>query len=88
MGWLRETRELALPRVVELPRVTDRISFLYLDKVAIHQDETGVIALSRTRQIRIPIAASLVLFCGPGTSITQPSSVDAGPSRDDGRMGR
>lgn len=75
MSWLRETRALSLPRVIDLPRVTDRVSFLYLDAVSIRQDETGVVAHSSEGRIRIPCASTLVLFLGAGTSITQPAAL-------------
>ena len=37
-------RPLAAPTVAMLPRIADSLSFLYLDVVRIHQDDTGVCA--------------------------------------------
>ncbi|RPK70249.1 hypothetical protein EES45_35855 [Streptomyces sp. ADI97-07] len=35
-------RKLAAPTVAMLPRIADSLSFLYLDIVRIHQDDTGI----------------------------------------------
>lgn len=60
-------------------RLEDRVSFLYLERCAIRQDKTGVVALSADpdeegellrRQVQIPVSGIAVLQLGPGTSIT------------------
>ncbi|MFF5719367.1 type I-E CRISPR-associated endonuclease Cas1e [Streptomyces buecherae] len=61
-----------------LPRVIDSLSFLYLDVVRIHQDDTGVCAEitteSRGREtVYLPTAALACVLLGPGTSITTPA---------------
>ncbi|MGD3109454.1 type I-E CRISPR-associated endonuclease Cas1e [Streptomyces sp. YGL11-2] len=58
-----------------LPRIADSLSFLYLDKVRIVQDDTGVCAQiqtdeNRTDTVYIPTAALTCLLLGPGVSIT------------------
>lgn len=68
-------RKLAAPTVAMLPRVGDSLSFLYLDIVRIHQDDTGVCAQVTTEQrgtemVYLPTAALSCLLLGPGTSIT------------------
>ncbi|MFI8963081.1 type I-E CRISPR-associated endonuclease Cas1e [Streptomyces sp. NPDC053493] len=58
-----------------LPRIADSISFLYLDIVRIHQDDTGVCAEVTsehrgTETVYLPTAALSCVLLGPGTSIT------------------
>ncbi|MFB9607328.1 type I-E CRISPR-associated endonuclease Cas1e [Streptomyces roseofulvus] len=58
-----------------LPRVADSLSFLYLDIVRIHQDDTGVCAevtseRRGTETVYLPTAALSCVLLGPGTSIT------------------
>lgn len=68
-------RRLAAPTVAMLPRIADSLSFLYLDIVRIHQDDTGVRAEVTTEQrgtetVYLPTAALSCVLLGPGTSIT------------------
>lgn len=68
-------RRLAAPTVAMLPRIADSLSFLYLDVVRIHQDDTGVCAevVSERRGpeiVYLPTAALSCVLLGPGTSIT------------------
>ncbi|MCX4554282.1 type I-E CRISPR-associated endonuclease Cas1e [Streptomyces sp. NBC_01500] len=68
-------RKLAAPTVAMLPRINDSLSFLYLDIVRIHQDDTGVCAevtseRHATQTVYLPTAALSCVLLGPGTSIT------------------
>ncbi|GAA2500731.1 type I-E CRISPR-associated endonuclease Cas1e [Streptomyces thermolineatus] len=68
-------RKLAAPTVAMLPRIGDSLSFLYLDIVRIHQDDTGVCAQITTEHrgtelVYLPTAALSCVLLGPGTSIT------------------
>jgi CRISPR-associated protein Cas1 len=68
-------RRLAAPTVAMLPRIADSLSFLYLDIVRIHQDDTGVCAeitseKRGTETVYLPTAALSCVLLGPGTSIT------------------
>ncbi|QEV43167.1 type I-E CRISPR-associated endonuclease Cas1 [Streptomyces nodosus] len=58
-----------------LPRVTDSLSFLYLDVVRVLQDDTGVCAEVTSERhgrqtVYLPTAALSCVLLGPGTSIT------------------
>ena len=71
-------RRLAAPTVAMLPRIADSLSFLYLDIVRIHQDDTGVCAEVTsehrgTETVYLPTAALACVLIGPGTSITAPA---------------
>lgn len=66
-------RKLAAPTVAMLPRIADSLSFLYLDLVRIHQDDTGVCAeitspRRGTETLYLPTAALACVLLGPGTS--------------------
>lgn len=54
----------------ELPRVSDSISYLYIEFARIEQDNFSIKAVRENGEIPIPITAFCVLFLGPGTSIT------------------
>jgi CRISPR-associated protein Cas1 len=60
------------------PRVIHSLSFLYLDVVRVHQDDTGVCAEVTTEKrgnetVYLPTAALACVLLGPGTSITAPA---------------
>jgi len=62
--------------VGEQVRLTDRVSYLYLEYAQIIQDKTGVVALQSDEtgnirgEIRVPIGSIAVVMLGPGTSIS------------------
>lgn len=69
---------LQRPDLTDLPRIADRVAFLFLDRVRIEQGRTGLEAWStdETRQLVrtvIPAAQLAVLCLGPGTSVTGPA---------------
>jgi CRISPR-associated protein Cas1 len=70
-------RRIAVPTAAMLPRISESLSFLYLDMMRIIQDDTGLIAFpakpAPNRRLRIPTAALSCLLLGPGTSITAPA---------------
>lgn len=57
-------------------RLEDRVSFAYLERAAIRQDRTGVVAYSVVdnseleQRIQLPVGGLAVLMLGPGTSIS------------------
>ena len=70
--------QLLRPDLNELPRISDRVAFLFLDRVRIEQGRTGLEAWSvdaerNTIRTVIPAAQLAVLCLGPGTSITGPA---------------
>lgn len=60
-------------------RLSDRVSFLYLEYAQVVQGRTGVLALQTEEdqeirsEIQLPVGSMAVLMLGPGTSITQPA---------------
>ena len=72
-------KKLRNPTLAMLPRVSDQLSFLYLNMVRLERDDNGVHAVFRTEQrgverVYIPTASIAALLIGPGTSITQPAA--------------
>lgn len=70
------------PTLAMLPRVSDQLSFVYLDKVRIEKDDGGIHAVFRTdsrgvERVYLPTAAIAAILLGPGTSITQPAASQA-----------
>jgi len=64
------------PPAVQIARLDDRLTFLYLEKCSIHQDDNGTVATIGGKQVRdayLPTATMAALLLGPGTSITQPA---------------
>ena len=53
-----------------LPRVQDRMTFLYLERCKINRSEGAITVKDETGIIHIPAAAISVLLLGPGTEIT------------------
>lgn len=57
-------------------RLEDRVSYLYLERCAIRQDKTGVVAYTQrddepaTLRIQIPVGGISLLMLGPGTTIS------------------
>lgn len=57
-------------RAIELERIEDRFSFLYLEHAVIARDENALTARTAQGVMHIPVAGLLVLLLGPGTSVT------------------
>ncbi|EPD31452.1 type I-E CRISPR-associated endonuclease Cas1e [Gleimia europaea] len=55
---------------VALPRVTDRLSFLYVERCVIHRDQNSLTIRDEEGTVRVPAASITTLLLGPGTSIS------------------
>ncbi len=53
-----------------LPKVRDRISFLYFEHCRIEQDDQAIVVFQEQSKFFVPCAAISTLLLGPGTSIT------------------
>lgn len=58
------------PELLELPRVSDRITFMYLEHSKINRQDSSITVTDRRGTARIPAAMISVLMLGPGTEIT------------------
>lgn len=54
----------------ELPRISDRISFIYVDHAVIEQDAFSIVLNRRDGRVPLPISQFTCLLIGPGTTIT------------------
>ncbi|WP_036897311.1 type I-E CRISPR-associated endonuclease Cas1e [Propionibacterium sp. oral taxon 192] len=62
-------RLLPVP-VTALPRVTDRMSFLYLEHCVVHREDGALTARDEKGTIRVPAASLVAVLLGPGTSVS------------------
>lgn len=62
MWWLADPHDLT--------RVSDRVSFVYVERNHIDRDENAVVFINKERTVRVPAALVAVLLVGPGCRIT------------------
>lgn len=62
-------------RPSELVRVSDRVSFLYLERCTVHRDSNAITSTDDRGVVHIPAAAIGVLLLGPGTRVTHQAMV-------------
>jgi CRISP-associated protein Cas1 len=53
-----------------LPRFSDGLTFLYVERVRIEQDRHAILLIDASGRVPVPVAALAVLMLGPGVSIT------------------
>jgi CRISPR-associated protein Cas1 len=53
-----------------LPRVSDGLTFLYVERVRVEQDASAILLVDEKVRVPVPIACLSVLMLGPGTSAT------------------
>jgi CRISPR-associated protein Cas1 len=58
-----------------LPRFRDGLSFLYVDRVRIEQDQQAIVLMDDRGRVPVPIASLSVLMLGPGSTITHAAMV-------------
>ena len=58
------------PEIKTLPRIQDRMTFIYLDRCKINRENGAITVLDENGVVHIPAAAISVLLLGPGTDIT------------------
>lgn len=56
--------------IVELPRVKDRVSFIYIEHAKINKQDNSITVYDKNGIVKIPSAMLGVLLLGPGTDIT------------------
>lgn len=54
----------------ELPRISDRVSFLYVEHSKINRQDSSIIVIDNRGTVRIPSAMIGVIMLGPGTDIS------------------
>lgn len=58
------------PELQELPRIGERMSFIYLEYCKISREDSAITSVDKRGSVSIPSASIGVLMLGPGTSIT------------------
>lgn len=58
------------PQVADLPRVADRITFLYLERCKISRQDGALLVVEERGRVLVPAATIGVLMLGPGTDIS------------------
>lgn len=61
----------------DLPRVSERIPYLYLEQCVIKRANNALVAADENGETALPIATIAVLMLGPGTTITHDAVVPA-----------
>lgn len=59
----------------DLPRVSERIPYLYLEQCVIKRANNALVAADENGEAALPIATIAVLMLGPGTTITHDAVV-------------
>lgn len=54
----------------ELPRISDRVSFIYVEHAKINRQDSAIVFLDKRGTVKIPCAMIGVLLLGPGTDIS------------------
>lgn len=68
-------RGFAPPSRLSLPRVQDRLTFLYLEHCVVHRDANALTARDQMGVINIPTAAVSCVLFGPGTTVSHQAMV-------------
>jgi len=58
------------PELQELPRISERMSFIYLERCLISRQDSAITVTDERGTVHIPSASLGVLMLGPGTNIT------------------
>lgn len=61
---------MAKPELTELPQISDRMTFIYLEHCTVNQENSAIKVTDLEGVTFIPAAAITILMLGPGTSVT------------------
>ena len=67
---MNEIPGLEKPDLQELPQISDRLSFLYLEHCQLSREDSAILVRDEKGTVRIPVAAISTLLLGPGTNLT------------------
>lgn len=67
---MENTTGIEKPEIQALPRVQDRMTFIYLEHCKINRDNGAITVKTQSGITNIPAAAISVLLLGPGTDVT------------------
>lgn len=58
------------PARIELPRIEERISFLYAEQCRLEKDDGAILIQTNRGTVSVPAGQLIVLMLGPGTTVT------------------
>ena len=58
------------PELKELPKISDRVSFIYVEHAKVNRAESAVTITDKRGTVKVPVAMIGVLMLGPGTDIS------------------
>lgn len=67
---MRESFGAKKAEINELPRISDRVSFIYVEHAKINREDSAIVFLDKKGIVKIPCAMIGVLLLGPGTDIS------------------
>ena len=67
---MRESFGAKKAELNELPRISDRVSFIYVEHAKINREDSAIVFLDKKGIVKIPCAMIGVLLLGPGTDIS------------------
>lgn len=67
---MNEIPGMEKPDLQELPQISDRLSFLYLEHCQLSREDSAILVRDEKGTVRIPVAAISTLLLGPGTNLT------------------
>ena len=67
---MNEQKGAKKPELQDLPRVIERISFLYLERCLISRQDSAITVTDERGSVHVPAASLGVLLLGPGTNIS------------------
>lgn len=67
---MEHKKRIDKPEIQALPRVQDRMTFIYLERCKINRDHGAITVRDESGITHIPAAAISVLLLGPGTDVT------------------
>jgi len=70
MGTAKQPYGADKPELQELPRIKDRMSFLYLERCVVNRSDNAITVTDERGTVHVPAATISVVLLGPGTKVT------------------
>ena len=67
---MTDTSGMIRPDLQALPRIRDRMTFIYLEHAQINREDSAISVIDQRGKVFIPAASISVLLLGPGTTVT------------------
>ena len=71
----------------ELPRIGDRVSFIYVEHAKIHRQDSSITVADQHGIVRVPVSMIGIFMLGPGTDISHRAMELLGDTGTSGREG-